>query len=152
MMVVNRLKNALQRENKSQKSAKNTTKKGWKSAINSPLNDKEITNICKSQNVEPDDYLLRNKFLSDLYRRVGNKVIKYAKDYDYKMQRENKSEAAQRVERAKGKAERKKLLKRTLQLKRQCDYEATEAEWKALFYSQSNIYTTNAVYNTKYNG
>ncbi len=90
--------------------------------------------------------------MSDLYRRVGNKVIKYAKDYDYKMQRENKSEAAQRVERAKGKAERKKLLKRTLQLKRQCDYEATEAEWKALFYSQSNIYTTNAVYNTKYNG
>jgi len=90
------------------------------------LKDREITNICKSQNVEPDDYLLRNKFLSDLYRRVGNKVIKYAKDYDYKMQLENKSEAAQRVERAKGKAERKKLLKRTLQLKRQCDYEATE--------------------------
>ena len=90
------------------------------------LKDKEITNICKSQNVEPDDYLLRNKFLSNLYKRVGNKVIKYAKDYDYKMQLENKSEAAQRVERAKGKAERKKLLKRTLQLKRQCDYEATE--------------------------
>lgn len=90
------------------------------------LKDREITNICKSQNVGPDDYLLRNKFLSDLYRRVGNKVIKYAKDYDYKMQLENKSEAAQRVERAKGKAERKKLLKRTLQLKRQCDYEATE--------------------------
>ncbi len=42
------------------------------------------------------------------------------------MQLENKSESAQRVERAKGKAERKKLLKRTLQLKRQCDYEATE--------------------------
>ena len=90
------------------------------------LKDKEITNICKSQNVEPDDYLLRNKFLSDLYRRVGNKVIKHAQDYDYKMQLENKSEAAQRVERAKGKTERKKLLKRTLQLKRQCDYEATE--------------------------
>ena len=31
-------------------------------------------------------------------------------------------------------------------------YEGTEAEWKALFYSQSNIYTTNVVYNTKYNG
>ena len=90
------------------------------------LKDREITNICKSQNVEPDDYLLRNKFLSNLYKRVGNKIIKYAKDYDYKMQLENKSEAAQRVERAKGKAERKKLMKRTLQLKRQCDYEATE--------------------------
>ena len=28
-------------------------------------------------------------------------------------------------------------------------YEGTEAEWKALFYSQSNIVTTNVVYNTK---
>ena len=31
-------------------------------------------------------------------------------------------------------------------------YEGTEAEWKALFYMQSNVYTTNIVYNTKYTG
>ena len=90
------------------------------------LKDKEITGICKSQNVEPDDYLIRNKFLSDLYRRVGNKIIKYSKEFSYSMNLEYKFDAAQRVERAKGKAARKKLLKRTLQLKRQCDYEATE--------------------------
>lgn len=31
-------------------------------------------------------------------------------------------------------------------------YEGTEEEWKALFYMQSSIYTTNVVYNTKYIG
>lgn len=31
-------------------------------------------------------------------------------------------------------------------------YEETEAEWKALFYMASDIYTKNVVYNTKYNG
>ena len=31
-------------------------------------------------------------------------------------------------------------------------YEGTEAEWKALFYMQSDVYTKNIVYNTKYTG
>ena len=90
------------------------------------LKDKEIDSICKSQNVDSTDYLIRDKFLSDLYRRLGNKVIKYAQQYDYEMVLEGKSYDQQRIERAKEKSQRKYLLKRTMNLRRQCDYEAVE--------------------------
>ncbi len=39
--------------------------------------DKRTKEICVSQKISPDDFILTNKFKKDIYRRIGNKVIGY---------------------------------------------------------------------------
>ncbi len=41
--------------------------------------DKRTKEICISQKISPDDFLLTNKFKKDIYRRIGNKVIGYVR-------------------------------------------------------------------------
>ena len=41
--------------------------------------DKRTKEICVSQKISPDVFLLTNKFKKDIYRRIGNKVIGYVR-------------------------------------------------------------------------
>lgn len=39
--------------------------------------DEETKRVCESQHLDPSPYLLSEKLQKDLYRRIGNKVLKY---------------------------------------------------------------------------
>lgn len=41
--------------------------------------DEDTKMICESQHLDPTSYLLSEKLQKDLYRRIGNKVLKYVK-------------------------------------------------------------------------
>ena len=42
--------------------------------------DVKTKTICESQHIEPDSYLIYNKFKNDIYRRIGNQIINYVGD------------------------------------------------------------------------
>ena len=42
--------------------------------------DEKTRIICDSQHIEPDSYLICEKFKKDIYRRIGNQIINYVRD------------------------------------------------------------------------
>jgi len=44
--------------------------------------DLRVKRICESQNIDPKRFMLSDKYLKDFNRRVGNKIIEYAKKYE----------------------------------------------------------------------
>ena len=44
--------------------------------------DLRVRRICESQHIDPERYMLTDKYLKDFNRRVGNKIIEYAKKYE----------------------------------------------------------------------
>ena len=42
--------------------------------------DEKTRIICESQHIEPDPYLICEKFKKDIYRRIGNQIINYVRD------------------------------------------------------------------------
>ena len=44
--------------------------------------DLNIKRICQSQNIDPEKYYLTEKYMNEFHRRIGNKIIEYAKKYE----------------------------------------------------------------------
>lgn len=88
--------------------------------------DNNRKSICESQKINPDRYLLKNKYMDDFYRRVGNQVIKYAEAFGHQATYEGLSTKAQKVQRNIEKQNRMKLLKRTARLAKNVEFEAQD--------------------------
>lgn len=86
-----------------------------------------LKEICDSQNVDPKRFMLMDSFTLDFKRRLGNKVIEYAKEYQWQVNYEGLSYEAQRRQRNIAKRRRTLLLKNTARLTRMVDSEAINA-------------------------
>ena len=88
--------------------------------------DAEIKAICERQKIDCSRYLQKDKFIEDYHRRIGNKIIQYAKRYRYEEGREDRNYESQRIKRSIEKAKRTRLFKETARLTREVDYEAID--------------------------
>lgn len=88
--------------------------------------DDWMKEICEGQNVEPDRFMLMDKFTDDFKRRVGNKIIEYCKKYEWNVRYENLNEEKERKERNIAKKRRTLLLKNTATLTRMVNKEAVD--------------------------
>ena len=88
--------------------------------------DECLKEICESQNVDPERFMLSEKFTSDFKRRLGNKVIDYAKKYEWQVNYEGMCYESQRKQRNIAKRRRTLLLKSTANLTRLVDKEAVD--------------------------
>ncbi len=86
--------------------------------------DLNIQRICKSQKIKPDKYLLTEKFMNDFHRRIGNKIIEYAKKYELETKWEGLSYEHQSKVRKSIKKNRTLLYKQTATLNRMVACEA----------------------------
>jgi hypothetical protein len=86
--------------------------------------DDEMRVICKSQNLDPTRYLLMDKYLTDFHKRVGNKIIQYARKYQWQTNYEELNEKEERIERNIAKGKRSSLLRHTASLATSVAYEA----------------------------
>ena len=88
--------------------------------------DAEIKAICERQKIDCSRYLQKDKFIEDFHRRIGNKIIQYAKSYQYEERREDRNYESLRIRRSIEKAKRTRLFKETARLTREVDYEAID--------------------------
>ena len=88
------------------------------------MKDEEIREICKSHKIDPEKYLISDKYLQDFHRRVGNKIIEYAKKFENSESFEGKSYEIQSKIRKKNKRFRTMLLRQTSTLNKMVEYEA----------------------------
>ena len=83
--------------------------------------DKRMKLICESHKISPNRYLLKDKYLNDFHRRIGNTIIKYTKQY---VKSDEYEEWSYKKKRFSEKINRKKLFKETSHLARTVDFEA----------------------------
>jgi len=88
--------------------------------------DLKIKSICGSQNIKPERFLLTNKYLSDFHRRIGNKIIDYAKKYEVESKFEGLSYERQKIIRNRMKKQSTLLFKQTAILNRMVSSEAEQ--------------------------
>ena len=88
--------------------------------------DEEIKAICDRQKIDSSRYLQKDKFIEDFHRRIGNKIIQYAKRYQYEEKQEDRAYESQRIRRSIEKSKRTRLFKETARLTREVDYEAID--------------------------
>ena len=81
--------------------------------------DIEIARICNENNMDPTKYLLTDKYKSDLYRRLGNIVIQFAR----KQKTENIKSHSRRFEKMQRKQSIIDWLERAVQMNDYCKYE-----------------------------
>ncbi|MFR1524201.1 MAG: relaxase MobL [Bacilli bacterium] len=86
--------------------------------------DLNITRICESQKIKPDRYLLAEKYMNDFHRRIGNKIIMYAKKYELDSNWEGLNYERQSKVRKNIKRNRTLLFKSTATLNRMVAQEA----------------------------
>lgn len=86
--------------------------------------DDDTKAICERNNVEPERFLIADKFVEDFYRRCGNKIIKYVKDVKYEEYEAVRAMNHAVLERRIEKMKRSRLFKESIRLARQVDYEA----------------------------
>lgn len=91
------------------------------------MKDEEIVEICKSHKIDPERYLVSNKYLQDFHRRVGNKIIEFVKQYENNESFEGKSYEIQAKIRKKNKRSRTILLRQTARLNKIVEFEAQDA-------------------------
>ena len=88
--------------------------------------DIEIRTICESQKINAERYLKKDKFIEDFHRRIGNKIIRYAKtfrdDEENTIRKNQQSAIRRKIEKSK----RLRLFKETARLTREVDYEAID--------------------------
>lgn len=88
--------------------------------------DEYITEICESQNVDPEKFLLMDKYMNDFHRRCGNQIISYCKKYEWHVNYEGMSYEKQSKQRNIAKKKRTLLLKSTATLTRMVNREAID--------------------------
>lgn len=88
--------------------------------------DDYLTEICESQKVDPDRFMLLDRFTADFKRRAGNKIIDYSKKYEWQVNYEGMSYERQRKESNIAKKKRTLLLKSTATLTRMVNREAVD--------------------------
>lgn len=88
--------------------------------------DAEISAICESQKIDVAKYLKRDKFIEDFHRRIGNKIIRYAKTFHYEGESEARESQNYTIRRRLEKSKRIRLFKETTRLTREVDYEAID--------------------------
>lgn len=88
--------------------------------------DDFLKEICASQNVDPDKFLLLDGFSEDFKRRLGNKILRYAKKYQWETSYDGLSYEEQRKQRNIAKRRRTLLLKSASNLARMVNKEASE--------------------------
>ena len=81
--------------------------------------DIEIARICNENNMDPTKYLLTDKYKSDLYRRLRNIVIQFAR----KQKTENIKSHSRRFEKMQRKQSIIDWLERAVQMNDYCNYE-----------------------------
>lgn len=86
--------------------------------------DLKIKRICESQKIDPKRYLLTEKYMNDFHRRIGNKIIEYAKKYELDSKWEGLSYEHQSKVRKSIKRNRTLLFKQTATLNRMVAREA----------------------------
>ena len=88
--------------------------------------DIEIRSICESQKINAERYLKKDKFIEDFHRRIGNKIIRYAKNFHYEGESEARENHNYTIQRRIEKSKRIRLFKETTRLTREVDYEAID--------------------------
>lgn len=88
--------------------------------------DAEIKAICERQKIDCSRYLKKDKFIEDFHRRIGNKIIRYAKSYRYEESRKDRNYENARIKRSIEKSKRARLFRETARLTREVDYEAVD--------------------------
>ena len=86
--------------------------------------DLNIKRICQSQNIDPTKYYLTEKYMNDFRRRIGNKIIEYAKKYELDSKWEGLNYEHQSKVRKNIKRNRTLLFKSTATLNRMVAREA----------------------------
>lgn len=86
--------------------------------------DEEMTRICLSQNLDPTKYLLADKYMNDFHKRIGNRIIQYARKYQWKNNYEEMNEREERIQRNIAKGKRTSLLRHTASLAQTVAFEA----------------------------
>ena len=86
--------------------------------------DLNIKRICQSQNIDPTKYYLTEKYMNDFHRRIGNKIIEYAKKYELDSKWEGLNYEHQSKVRKNIKRNRTLLFKSTATLNRMVAHEA----------------------------
>ena len=86
--------------------------------------DLNIKRICQSQNIDPTKYYLTEKYMNDFHRRIGNKIIEYAKKYELDSKWEGLNYEHQSKVRKNIKRNRTLLFKSTATLNRMVAREA----------------------------
>lgn len=86
--------------------------------------DKSILDMCKNSKIAPEKYLLSDKYQQDLYRRLGNQIIKFLLSFKYEINKNkyqtNNRLAKKRIERNKSKY----LIEKSLYLSEKTQKEA----------------------------
>lgn len=90
------------------------------------MKDSELKEICERQNIDCTRYLQKEKFIEDFHRRIGNKIIQYAKRYAYEEIKDGNAAVRQKIKRNIEKTNRMRLFKETARLAREVDYEAID--------------------------
>lgn len=88
--------------------------------------DDFLKEVCDSQNVASDKFLLLDGFSEDFKRRLGNKILRYAKKYQWEVNYEVLSYEEQRKQRNIAKRRRTLLLKSASNLTRMVNKEASD--------------------------
>lgn len=88
--------------------------------------DEYIKEVCESQNVEPERFMLMDKLVDDFHRRCGDQIIGYCKKYEWQVNYEHMDYEKQRKHRNIAKRKRTLLLKSTATLTRMVNKEAVE--------------------------
>ena len=86
--------------------------------------DKSILKMCESSKIAPEKYLLSKKYQQDLYRRLGNQIIKFLLSFKYEINK-NQFQTSNRL--VKKRIERNKnsyLLEKSLYLSEKTQKEA----------------------------
>lgn len=86
--------------------------------------DLRVRRICESQHIDPERYMLTDKYLKDFNRRVGNKIIEYAKKYELDSKWEGLSYEKQALMRNRIKRNNTLLFKSTATLNKMVAREA----------------------------
>ncbi len=87
--------------------------------------DEEIIKICKNSNLDYKMYLLSERYIGDLNRRLGNLVLSAIKEVEFKERRVIETEYRNRlVEKRIKKNKRKRLISRSNYLKKKVETEA----------------------------
>lgn len=86
--------------------------------------DLKVSRICESQKIDPKRFMLSDKYLNDFNRRIGNKIIEYAKKYEIDSKWEGLSYEKQALMRNKIKRNNTLLFKSTATLNKMVAHEA----------------------------
>ncbi len=88
--------------------------------------DNELRAICERQKIDCSKYLQKDKFIEDFHRRIGNKIIQYAKGFHYEERQDERACENARKRKNIEKSMRTRLFKETARLTREVDYEAID--------------------------